>query len=186
MRRRVYCSGSIQKGPADTKKLCWSDTERAQVNHGARPVEIDFLNPDDPVTNLDDHLPLFGRDMFQIQQCDVVIIDARERRGIGIGVELLAGRHFSRAVIGVLPPSSYYRQSNVEYRGGVAKNYVHPHFMSLLDAVVDDFTSAGRWIRDELPTFQPRISDSVLEEAIAAYRERLLPNDLPMRLLFPN
>src|ERR1043166_1117619 len=185
MRRRVYCSGSIQKGPADTKKLCWSDTERGQVSEGAYPVQIDFLNPDDPVTDLDDHLALFGRDMFQIQQCDAVVIDARERRGIGIGVELLAGRHFSRAVIGVLPPSSYYRQTNVEYRGGIAKNYVHPHFMSLLDSYVDDFAAAGRWIRDQLPSFRPTIGASRLDAAIDAYKQRLLPNDAPMRLLFP-
>jgi len=184
MKRKVYCSGSIQKGPADNKKLCWSDTERAMVSKGADPVQIDFLNPDDPVADLDDHLALFGRDMFQIQQCDVVIIDARERRGIGIGVELLAGRHFSRAVIGVLPPSSYYRQSNIVYRGGFAKNYVHPHFISLLDAYVDDFTAAGRWIRDELPTFRPNPGASTLDLAIEAYKKRLLPHDEPMRLLF--
>lgn len=143
MRCRVYCSGSIHKGPADTKKLCWSEIERAMVSEGAYPVQLDFLNPDDPVTNLGDHLPLFGRDVFQIQQCDVAIIDARERRGLGIGVELFAGKYFSRAVIAFIPPSSYYRQSNVAYRGGIAENYIHPHFMSLLDAYVDDFTAAG-------------------------------------------
>jgi hypothetical protein len=165
--------------------MCWTDTERLMVADGAKPHQVDFLNPNDPVTDLNDHLALFGRDMFQIANSDAVIIDARERRGIGIGVELLAALHFGKFAIGVLPRNSYYRQDEVEYRGGVAKNYVHPHFASLLTACVDDFAHAGRALR-ELSEKRDgdRIASSTLDQAITAYKDRLFPHDKPMKELF--
>jgi hypothetical protein len=90
----VYCSGSIQKGPRDYKKSYWSDTERDAVALGARPEDIIFLNPDDPTVDIHDYAALFGRDMFQVRTADAVIVDARERRGIGIGIEILASESF--------------------------------------------------------------------------------------------
>src|SRR5947209_4469256 len=90
----VYCSGSIQKGVADNKKLCWTDAERQALTEAARPVEINFLNPDDFCSNLENTLALFGRDLYQINMADFIVVDGRERRGIGVGIEMLASRLF--------------------------------------------------------------------------------------------
>lgn len=181
---KIYCSGSIIKGANDSNKLCWSDVERQEIRKSAEPCDITFLNPDDPVADLSDSEALFGRDMFQIEQCNTVVIDGRERRGIGIGVELLAAKHFRRPVIGIIPPNSYYRQSNVAYRGGFVDEYIHPHFATLLDTIVDDFSAAGLWIRDELPVLQVGTAQDVLDRAVTAYRHRLLSSDTPMREIF--
>src|SRR4051794_19107944 len=86
----VYCSGSIAKGAGDIKKLCWSDIERGAVAEGASPNEVAFLNPDDPIPVPTNTLGQFGRDMYQVLCASAVIVDARERRGIGIGVEMAA------------------------------------------------------------------------------------------------
>jgi hypothetical protein len=195
MRIKIYCSGSIQKGAGDSKKLCWTNAERLMISDGASPVPIDFLNPDDPVVSLDDHLALFGRDMFQIKTSDAVVIDARERRGIGIGVELLAAKHFVKPVIAILPPNSYYRQDSLDYRGSTAAKYVHPHLASLLDAYLDDFVSAGRWLRDNLSLTSPLShlpftplgnGGDILDKAVDAYKTHLLPYDEPMKSILRN
>src|SRR5690606_28067143 len=86
----VYCSGSIAKGASDIKKLCWTDTERDNVASGAQPHNVVFLNPDDPIVDAANTLGQFGRDMYQVMSASAVIVDARERRGIGIGVEMAA------------------------------------------------------------------------------------------------
>lgn len=181
MRVTVYCSGSIQKGPSDRGKLCWTRVEQNAVAQAARPVEILFLNPDDPVANLDDTLSAFGRDMCQVEIADFVIVDARERRGIGIGVELVAAKLFGTPLIVVVPPGSYYRQTDLAYRGATIKNYIHPHVDTLADAIVDDFHAAGKWIKEFRETgFQPKGVEAI-HEAVAAYRSRMLPHDEPMQ-----
>jgi hypothetical protein len=144
----IYCSGSIQKGASDVGKLCWSKNEKDEVARGLIPNEVLFLNPDDPIAGLDDGEANFGRDMYQIQFANFIIVDARQRRGIGIGIEMLASRLLKTPLVVVAPRNSYYRSDEIEYRGSLVKNYVHPHLHGLADVIVDDFVSAGKWIKN--------------------------------------
>jgi hypothetical protein len=175
----VYCSGSIQKGSKDAKKLCWTDVERKAVTEGAFPERVVFLNPDDPAENLSDTDALFGRDMYQVKSADAIIVDARERRGIGIGIEMLASRVFGTLLIAVVPHDTYYRMSNVAYRGSTVSDYVHPHLAILADAIVDTFEDAGKWLADHRGATAKGLQ--AVENAIAAYQQRMLPRDEPMR-----
>lgn len=182
----VYCSGSIAKGKSDNLKLCWTDQERAELAEAALPCNIHFLNPDDPAVDLTNVEAMFGRDMYQAGIADFVVVDARERRGIGIGVEMMASRLLGSGLIVVAPPNSYYRKDHLEYRGGTVDNYVHPHVAILADAVVDSFQSAGDWIaqhHNEPPA--PKNTEAVLK-AIEAYKRDLLPRDLPMQQTLNN
>ena len=143
-RRSVYCSGSIIKGTTDKRRLCWTDTERAQVSNGAEPEGIIFLNPDDPITDATNTLEQFGRDMFQVMIATAVVVDARERRGVGIGVEMAAAATLGIPVVAVAPRNSYYRQDSLQYRGATVSDYVHPHIASIATVIADDFESTGR------------------------------------------
>jgi hypothetical protein len=177
----VYCSGSIQKGPSDNgKKLYWTDVERHSLTEAAHPLNVRFLNPDDTAEDLSDTLALFGRDMYQVQYADFVVVDARERRGIGIGIEMVASKVFGTPLIVVSPIDTHYRKSKVDYRGSSVNDYIHPHLYGLADAVVDNFAAAGAWMKHyiEHPT-KPKGND-VLFKAIDEYKTRMLPNDPPM------
>jgi hypothetical protein len=180
-RLSVYCSGSIAKGSSDIKKLCWTDVERESVASGAAPTSIVFLNPDDPITDPTNTLGQFGRDMYQIVVASAVIVDARERRGIGVGVEIAAAVALGTPVIVVAPPNSQYRKDSLDYRGVAVQNYVHPHLAGLAAGIVDDFVSAGKSLvavgikeprRGRVPTW--------LELAIAEYETNVLGFDQPM------
>lgn len=180
----VYCSGSIIKGPADAKRLCWTDAERQAVADGAAPEVVVFLNPDDPITDPDNTLAQFGRDMYQVRTACAVIVDARERRGLGIGVEMAAAAAFATPVIVVAGRNSKYRSDLLEYRGVTVRDYVHPHVASLSAEIVDDFRAAGRALT-KLP--RKRLDEAVertpdwLELAINEYEKNVLPHDDPMR-----
>ncbi|WP_067806825.1 hypothetical protein [Actinomadura formosensis] len=178
----VYCSGSIMKGAGDEKKLCWSDIERLEVAKGAAPREVVFLNPDDPITDPSNTLGQFGRDMYQVMVATAVIVDARERRGIGIGVEMTAATLLGTPIIVVAPRNSKYRADELEYRGVVVRDYVHPHVAALASAVVDDFLTAGELL-PELASRKAREAPHMpgwLDEAITEYRDNVLPGDPPM------
>lgn len=174
----VYCSGSIQKGPQDRSKLCWSDNERLELARGAQPHEVRFLNPDDPVSDLSDTAAVFGRDMYQVQCAEAVVVDARERRGIGIGVEMMAARLFGSKLVAVAPRNSYYRRDSLAYRGSAVQQYLHPHVAILCDVVVDTFEDAGRWLAAHAGDRSEGTAN--INAAISAYKERLLPADRPM------
>jgi hypothetical protein len=183
MKLSVYCSGSITKGASDDRKLTWSDAERTEVAKGASPHEVVFLNPDDPITDPGNTLGLFGRDMYQVMVATAVVVDAREKRGLGIGVEMAAAGTFGTPVIVVAPPNSKYRADVLEYRGVVVHDYVHPHVAALSAAVVDDFLAAGEalaWLVDTEALPEKTNIPGWLERAIGEYRDNVLEADLPM------
>ncbi len=174
----IYCSGGIRKGPQDDTKLCWTDAERTEFASGAAPAEVVFLEPADPVESHDDILALFGRDMYQVQVADAVVVDARQKRGIGIGVEMAVARQLGTPLVCVVPHESHYRKANVTYRGATAAEYLHPHIFGLADAIVEDFRAAGLWVFHN--AHEQSADDRPVLRAIDRYRERMLPGDAPM------
>ncbi|GII78512.1 hypothetical protein Sru01_34940 [Sphaerisporangium rufum] len=183
MKLAVYCSGSIAKGAADRGKLTWTTAERMEVTKGAAPHEVVFLTPDDPITDPGNTLGQFGRDMYQVMVASAVIVDARERRGLGIGVEMAAAGGFGTPVIVVAPPESKYRAAVLEYRGAVVRDYVHPHVAALATAVVDDFAAAGAALAGLVATGPLPAKAAVpdwLAAAIGEYRDNVLAGDAPM------
>jgi hypothetical protein len=176
----VYCSGSIAKGP-DDKKLCWTDVERGDVSRGAGPDTVVFLNPDDPITDVSNTLGQFGRDMYQVMVAGAIIVDARERRGIGIGVEMAAASALGTPVIVVAPRNTQYRADELSYRGVTVPNYVHPHVSSLATALVESFEEAGA-VLASVATHRDRRKDvpAWLSPAIDEYEQNVLLGDPPM------
>ncbi|MFI9585108.1 hypothetical protein ACIHCQ_25400 [Streptomyces sp. NPDC052236] len=177
----AYCSGSITKGAGDEKKTCWTKIEKDQVRQTAHPYDVVFLNPDDPITDPGNVLGQFGRDMYQVMVADAVIVDARERRGLGIGVEMAAAAAMGTPVIVVAPRNSKYRLDELHYRGATVTDYVHPHVASLASYVVESFYDAGQALVKTLGEKKaPGSRPQWLEPAITEYRSNVLRHDAPM------
>ena len=177
----VYCSGSIKKGNSDNNKLCWTDDERNAIQSTASPYNIEFLNPDNKVPLLDDVQVQYGRDMFQIYTSNFVVVDARQRRGIGIGTEMVTAKIANKPLIAIACPGSYYRLGKVEYRGSVVENYVHPHLATLCDVIVDDFYEAGKWIKSYINNPTSIKGIDIIQTAMEKYTVNLLPLDKDMQ-----
>jgi hypothetical protein len=175
----VYCSGGIKKGTEDEGKICWTEADKRALQDAARPLDVRFFNPDDPVRDLNDAQVLFGRDMCQVQLADFVVVDARQRRGIGIGVEMLAAKVLGTGLVVVAPQNSHYRQARVVLRGGTAHDYIHPHLLGLADAIVGEFSEAGAVIRDYIGNRWKTKGIDAVFDAITSYKAKLLPSDDP-------
>jgi hypothetical protein len=175
----VYCSGSVPKGHSQQRAFFWGPKEREDLARAASPAQIVFFDPTDPLSTFDNLVAVLGRDVFQIEHSDYVVIDARERRGIGIGVELALGVHYSRPVVVVAPPGSYYRSADLPLRGTVVNDYVHPHLAGLSHTVVDTFAAAGGWIRDHQQARRDGPAHDLLSRASKAYVDHLLAGDAP-------
>ncbi|MFI9006384.1 flavoprotein [Actinosynnema sp. NPDC053489] len=170
-----------RSGGGDGRKLCWTDAEREQVQEGAHPLEVVFLNPDDPITDPTNVLGQFDRDMYQVLTASAVVVDARERRGSGVGGEMAAAIALGTPVIVVAPRDSGYRRDRLDYRGAFVHDYVHPHVAAPALAVVDGFAEAGEVPR-ALPAAPgiPRVIPAWLRASTDECRSTVLAGDRPM------
>jgi hypothetical protein len=172
----IYPSGSIRKQYGD-QRLIWGAAERRAISTELIPHVARFFAPHARVPYIDQPDVMFGRDMYQLRNADFIVVDARERRGIGVGVEMMAARQFNKPVLVVCPSNSHYRRDRLDYRESVVANYLHPHLCSLADVVLEDFSSAGRWIAEFLRQPRPVRGCGLIDAAISRYTECLLKHD---------
>ena len=176
----IYCSGGIKKGPHDDRKLTWDERAHEEFRTALRPYQVVFLNPDERTDDVSDLFTVFGRDHYQVSVADFVVIDARQRRGIGVGIEMLSAKWFTKPVISIVPRNSHYRREELQWQETTIKNYIHPHLLGLSDAVVSNFAEAAQWIREFLANPRPVKDMSVLTAAIDTYKQKQLKRDDPM------
>lgn len=176
----IYCAGGIKKGPKDATKLLWGEKERQEIQAILTPLEVVFMRPDLRRDDIANDFTVFGRDHYQVQSADYVIVDGREKRGIGVGIEMLSAKWFKRPLICVVPPNSHYRRPRLDYLGGTVRDYIHPHLASLADIVVDDFASAAKWIASFEKHPLPVKTISVIRNGINEYKKQQKSRDIPM------
>lgn len=84
----IYLAGSIQKGH-EKSDYFWSDSDLSVLKDGLSRYEVSFLNPALRSDDLSDQHSVFGRDMLQVFCSNIVFVDARSRRGLGVGAEMM-------------------------------------------------------------------------------------------------
>lgn len=176
MNVKIYPSGTVAKSSSEARPV-WTGHERDIICRALLPHKVAFYDPAAHVPNLDDAELMFGRDLYQVKSADFVVVDGRDRRGLGIGVEMLAAKVFAVPLLAVCPLESHYRRNKVAYRGGQVQDYVHPHIAALADVVVESFDEAGNWIRDFLESRSHAKDMRAVENALARYEKELLHLD---------
>lgn len=84
MKIALYLAGSIKKEHERTDDFYWSETDKEILSTQLSQHDLLFLNPAERNDNLSDQKSVFGRDMLQVFSSDIVLVDARERRGLGV------------------------------------------------------------------------------------------------------
>ena len=141
---RVYLSGSIRKGSEDTRSTdhFWTPENEAFIlaNGGAR---IELLNPAKTDIRRQDFGLNFGCDLYLVSISDIVLVDARKEKGIGIGAEMMFAVQRGIPVITWAPQDTHYRRSEVpNVFGENLRNWTHPFVYGLSDYVVDSLAEA--------------------------------------------
>jgi hypothetical protein len=163
---RIYLCGSVRKNSQD-KKLCWGDEEKQVLKTvlGENAILVDpQRNPE-----REDPKAAFGLDLKHIKEADFMMVDARERRGLGIGSEMVIAKIFRKLVVAVVPRNGHYRRDKLDHFGKEIKDWRHPFLYSLTDAMVETVQKAGEWIRDFLREPKPVKDETVIEDAVRYY-----------------
>lgn len=168
---RIYLSGSIRKGTGDprTPDYFWTreDEEAIRAGVGA-PVEL--LNPAKTDVRRQDSGLNFGCDLHLVSVSDVVLVDARREKGIGIGAEMMFAAQRGIPVITWAPWETHYRRSSVpDVFGEDLTDWTHPFVFGLSDHVVGELAHAIDIIGG-LARGEPIVKNVAIDKLIERYR----------------
>lgn len=184
----IYLAGSIKKNHEKSDEFYWTDEDRSQIRNELLEYKISFLNPAFRTDDLSDQRSVFGRDMSQVYCSDLVFVDARDRRGLGVGAEMMWAKFHKIPVLTLAPKDSHYNKSNTTVLGVPVENWIHPFVELLSDAIVEDLEAGAEWIRKlmENPSLEIKgVKD--IEAAMKHYLDSQLSSDEPMKaLVFEN
>lgn len=177
----IYLAGSIKKGHEKNGETYWTDEDMDFLRKSLSSYELLFLNPAFRTDDLSDEHSIFGRDMLQVFSSDIVFADVRDRRGLGVGAEMMWAKVHKIPVITWAPKESHYRKSATSILGVPVNNFVHPFVAGLSDKIADNLTEAAAWIHTIIsdPSLPIKGLDNI-KSAIQYYKEQQLSQDEPM------
>lgn len=180
----IYLAGNIKK-EHETQGDFWSDEEINCLRAHLGEFEVSFLNPAFRTDQLTDSLSVFGRDIVQVYCCDVVFVDARNSRGLGVGAEMMWCKMNGTPLVVWAPMNSHYRKSYTTILDKPVKDYVHPFVASLSDKIVDTLEEGAEWIKTLMnggSEIQIKGKEQ-MKRAMEYYLETQLLHDKPMQQL---
>jgi hypothetical protein len=142
----LYLSGNVPKGSAESVEPTdrWTDADEQILIERINSCQVVLLNPAKlAVPQIGPRLS-YGADLYHIAASNAVVVDARGRRGLGVGAEMMFARLLGIPVVTVCPPNSAYRQDHVvAYQGQDLDDWIHPFVAMLSSAVTDSVEDAA-------------------------------------------
>lgn len=180
----IYLAGTIKKGHEKADETYWTDEDLSLLRQKLSDFHISFLNPALRSDDLSDSVSVFGRDMLQVFSADVVFVDARDRRGLGVGAEMMWAKLNNRPVIIWAPKETHYHKSKATLLGVEVDNFIHPFVVGLSDKIVETLEEGAAWIASHVSSETKSIKGrESIENAIEHYKATQLEKDLPMQQL---
>lgn len=168
----IYLAGSIKKGDTDVKQTSyWTqvEEERIRICFGDN-FQVSLINPATYPLSRADPFGNFGGDMYLVRESDFIFVDARGKKGLGVGAEMMAAKYYQIPVVCLCTHDSYYRKrflANV--CGEDLYNWTHPFIASLSDYIADTIEDAVSWMIGHVKRPAPIKNLSVVDTLIEYY-----------------
>jgi len=177
----IYLAGSIKKGHEKGDETYWTDEDMFLLRSALEDCDLSFLNPAFRTDNLSDQKSVFGRDMVQVFSSHFVFVDARDRRGLGVGAEMMWAKINRIPVITWAPKNTHYNKDQTTILGKPVQNFIHPFVEGLSDKIVENLEEGAEWIRTVLSNPDTAIKGiEDIGDAMQYYKEGQLHKDEPM------
>lgn len=178
----IYLAGKIQKAHEGANECYWTEKDLDQLKKNLPLYEITFLNPALRSDDLSDQKSVFGRDMLQVFCSDLVLADVRDRRGLGVGAEMMWAKLHKIPLIAWSPKDSHYNKSETILLDVPVKEWVHPFVHSLSDHIAETLEDAAQFVHRALTDTTLSIKGvDYIESAMQHYKKSQLPLDIPMK-----
>lgn len=180
----IYLAGNIRKGSADQTEQAWDQSEKQALKEALGSLNVIFLDPSSRSDDLSDQESVFGRDMLQVFSSDLILVDARGKRGLGVGAEMMFAKLQGIPVVSWVPRESHYHRSKLEgFLGQDVEDWVHPFIFNLSDYVAHSIEEAAAWICEEynIERKDPYESEGEILDAMQYYYYNQFPRDREMQ-----
>lgn len=142
----IFLSGSVKKGEGDKRpdEFFWSDEEALLLKNSVGG-DVEILNPN--TIKIPKYLSRerFVADMEMLLQSDVVVVDARTKKGLGIGAEMALAKQHEIPVFVLCPFGSEYR-GWTDTPDGTKQEWVHPFVLGLSDKLFETIEDLAKEI----------------------------------------
>lgn len=173
----IYLAGTIKKSK-DDQDLEWTQGDILLLKRCLAPLQVTFLNPAIRSDDLSDQKSVFGRDLFQVYSSHCILVDAREKRGLGVGAEMMFAKMHRIPVIAWLPEESHYYRQKIHLLGQKVEPWIHPFVFNLSDYLAPTLEQAAEWIQNRLLKGKVNVKGpEVAREAIQHYLATQLQHD---------
>jgi hypothetical protein len=180
----IYLAGKIAKAHEEEKSTCWTRENLEEIRAHLPDFEILFLNPAIRSDDLSDQMSVFGRDIVQVTCSDLVFADVRDRRGLGVGAEMMWAKVHKIPLITWAPKDSHYNKSETTLLDVKVKDWVHPFVFALSDLIAQNLSEASNFIRRVMLDSSLAIKGiDYIESAMHHYKHKQLSSDIPMQEL---
>lgn len=181
----IYLAGTIKKRHEQTNDSCWTDVHMQELSDALPQYKLLFLNPAFRTDDMTDHQSVFGRDMTQVFCSDFVLADVRERRGLGVGAEMMWAKVHRIPLICWAPDESHYNCRDTTILDCPVEHYIHPFVACLSDHIAPDLADAAAWMAAVASGKHDTIKDlDHVSHMMRHYRHTQFPRDLPMQELW--
>lgn len=143
---RIYLAGKVAKGNEIGNIEDWRK-RYADIMISVSEEELLFLDPEDESLDESDSMEIVGHDCSQIKDCDVVIVNAEKKLGVGTAQEMVVAKYFNKCVVSLIPDNSHYCRRNLNMYGNIIEKWIHP-FMKIFSDVI--FSDLGE-LQENLP-----------------------------------
>jgi len=177
----IYIAGSVKKDAHDENSVFASEDIKKELIGAVSGHEVIIFDPNESKMLDGDSDARFGKDCLQVTSSNFIVVDLREKRGLGVGAEMMLAKEKGIPVISVCPPNSHYQRSITFHTGVSNPEWIHPFVRSLSDAIVNDFKAAGEWIKQYSARPIKIKSGSIVDESIKEYMDNFYEDDLEFK-----
>lgn len=170
---KIYLAGSVPKGAEEEKQFVNWRVDYKKILE--QFLDAEFIFPGVGDMDESDYLLIVGKDSRSIKYCDLVIVNAEEKLGVGTAHEMVIAKYFKKPVVVVLPKDSYHRKANLTFQGKYhVADWVHPFIHTFCDFIVESPTEIEK-IKDKIFSILPK--DITIIDKAVKHREDVAGND---------
>jgi hypothetical protein len=142
----IYLAGKIPKGSQlSNDALWWTRNHMKKLQTSLKEFDIELLNPAFKDCDLTDQDLVFARDMHYVSKSHIIFVDARDRRGLGVGVEMMWAKMHGIPIIVWAPKDTHYNRGIT--LGAHTPDFIHPFVAGLSDKIVESLDEGAVWIK---------------------------------------
>ena len=130
---KIFLSGSVQKQfkELNTGKTYW-EAEDEEYLRNSLDFPVELLNPNTITIDKNDAEGRFKEDLKMVLESDLIMVDAKDKKGIGIGSEMIFAKMYKIPVYAICPSNSHYRKNISDNQ-----EWIHPFFYELSDKIFE-------------------------------------------------